>query len=36
MVIEESRKGKFVAVEGDIDHRNSEKKDIMLHSGFNM
>ena len=36
MVSEESKKGKFVAVEGEIDHRTSEKKDIMLHSGFNM
>lgn len=33
---EEEKKGKFVAVEGDIDRRGPEKKDITLHNGFNI
>lgn len=28
---EEEKKGQFVAIEGDIDNRSSDKKDIELH-----
>lgn len=31
---EEEKKGVFVAVEGDIDRRGAEKKDVPLHHGF--
>jgi ABC-type multidrug transport system fused ATPase/permease subunit len=31
---EEEKKGKFVAVEGDIDRRGADKKNISLHNGY--
>ena len=31
---EEKKKGRFIAVEGDIDLRGPEKKDMQLHPGF--
>ena len=31
---DEEKKGKFVAVEGDIDRRGAEKKNIKLHNGY--
>jgi hypothetical protein len=33
---DEEKKGKFQAVEGDIDTRGSEKKDVNLPTGFNV
>lgn len=33
---EEAKKGKFIAIEGDVDRRGAEKKDITLHLGFNI
>lgn len=32
----EEKKGKFVAVEGDIDRRGAEKKNIKLHNGYSI
>ena len=34
--IAEEKKGKFVAVEGDIDRRGAEKKNIKLHNGYSI
>lgn len=31
---EEEEKGVFVAVEGDIDRRGADKRDLSLHNGF--
>ncbi len=31
---EEEKKGVFMAVEGDIDRRGAEKRDLELHNGF--
>jgi predicted secreted acid phosphatase len=31
---EEEKKGVFVAVDGDIDRRGADKKDLELHNGF--
>jgi len=31
---EELKKGRFMAVEGDIDQRGPEKKDAPLHDGY--
>ena len=33
---DEEKKGKFVAVEGDIDRRGAEKKNIKLHNGYSI
>ncbi len=33
---EEEKKGRFVAVEGDIDRRGAEKKNIKLHNGYSI
>ena len=33
---EEEEKGVFTAVEGDIDRRGPEKKDLKLHHGFDI
>lgn len=33
---DEEKKGRFVAVEGDVDRRGAEKKDITLHHGYNI
>ena len=33
---EEEKKGRFVAVEGDIDRRGPEKKNLQLHNGYNI
>jgi ABC-type multidrug transport system fused ATPase/permease subunit len=33
---EEAKKGKFIAIEGDVDRRGAEKKDITLHLGYNI
>ena len=29
-------KGKFLAVQGDIDVRSADKRDVILHNGFNI
>jgi ATP-binding cassette subfamily B protein len=34
LVVEEQKKGHFVAVEGDVDNRTSDKIDVELHSGY--
>jgi hypothetical protein len=31
---QEQKKGRFMAVEGDIDQRGPEKKDLELHPGY--
>lgn len=36
MITEEEKKGDFKAIEGDIDKRSNDKKDIQLHNGFNI
>jgi hypothetical protein len=33
---EEEKKGRFIAVEGDIDQRGPEKRDLKLHQGYNI